>query len=745
VRIGRSRPGLVALAVALLAPSAPAPAGPVVTTDLLRMRSAASIDVAADGSRAVVVVASIGGALDADDPAAALRGESHLYVADLSARGDGLRRLTFGGRLDRQAVISPDGRRVAFVRDGENGPPAQVWVMPLDGGEARPVTDLEHGAEAPRWSPDGARLLVASWIPAAEIDAAPPWPSERPGRRWNDTPDVPPGVTPHPDGSRADIRAWLDANAAGGDPAVITRLDFQEETRLRDPMRCRHLFLADPDGDTPPAPVTSGLRSFDDAAFMPDGRRVVCVAAAPADAHPDRTIDTAVWQVDLDGGQGGSARPVVALEGWRLEDPRPAWDGTVIAVRGMRTDEPSFRPWQLGLAGIGGADEPVAWLTDPDTFDASVGEFRWARTHTALIFRTARRGGYPLLTIGPGLLEPTTLVDGAGDGPVGVQQFGVGGGAIVYTLTTPARPCVLRVQDARGDRVLADLNPWVAGRTLSMPVGGVVRHDGREIEYWAMPPAGEPDGGKHPTVLAIHGGPASMWGPGELSMWHEFQLLCSWGYGVVYANPRGSSGYGYAFRRANYQDWGAGPAGDVLAALDDAARRHEWIDPDRLVVTGGSYGGYLTAWIVGHDQRFKAAVAQRGVYHLPTFFGEANAWRLVERPHPHAAAHRARQRRPPRGRQPVGDDVPGPQGAGAARGVRPLPRRRTRAVPQRQPPSPPRPAEPDHRVLRAARGQPAAGAGAVAAGRARGRARRRGGPGPLGPAGARGTIATGAG
>ncbi len=121
-----------------------------------------------------------------------------------------------------------------------------------------------------------------------------------------------------------------------------------------------------------------------------------------------------------------------------------------------------------------------------------------------------------------------------------------------------------------------------------------------------------------------------MWGPGEFRMWHEFQLLCSWGYGVVYANPRGSGGYGYEFQRGNFQNWGEGPAGDVLAVVDEALRLHEWIDQERLVVTGGSYAGYLTAWIVGNDHRFKAAVAQRGVYDLETFFGEGNAWRLVQ-------------------------------------------------------------------------------------------------------------------
>jgi dipeptidyl aminopeptidase/acylaminoacyl peptidase len=101
-------------------------------------------------------------------------------------------------------------------------------------------------------------------------------------------------------------------------------------------------------------------------------------------------------------------------------------------------------------------------------------------------------------------------------------------------------------------------------------------------------------------------------------MWHEFQWLCGRGYGVVYCNPRGSNGY-----------WGAGPSGDVLAALDDACTL-DWVDRERLVIGGGSYGGFLTAYMLTRDQRFKAAVAERGVYDLATFFGEGSAWRLVE-------------------------------------------------------------------------------------------------------------------
>ncbi len=135
--------------------------------------------------------------------------------------------------------------------------------------------------------------------------------------------------------------------------------------------------------------------------------------------------------------------------------------------------------------------------------------------------------------------------------------------------------------------------------------------------------------GPRPVLLQMHGGPTAMWGPGEASMWHELQFFASRGWGVVYSNPRGSGGYGYRFQRANERDWGQGPMGDVLAAYDHALARAPWADTTKQLLTGGSYAGYLTAWIVGHTDRFDAAAAQRGVYDLPTFFGEGNAWRLV--------------------------------------------------------------------------------------------------------------------
>jgi dipeptidyl aminopeptidase/acylaminoacyl peptidase len=226
---------------------------------------------------------------------------------------------------------------------------------------------------------------------------------------------------------------------------------------------------------------------------------------------------------------------------------------------------------------------------------------------------------------GTGGVRAIRLVDDAGVGPMDA-----GAGRIVCEATSVAHPSRLVMIDRDGsERVLHDPNPWVAERELSLPAEHwLEREDGTRVQYWVMPPSVV---GEEPrkTVLAIHGGPHAMWGPGEATMWHEFQVLCARGYGIVYANPRGSGGYGYDFKRANERDWGEGPSGDVLACLDDAVSRYDWIDEDRLVVTGGSYAGYLTAWVVAHDHRFKAALAQRGVYDLETFFGEGNAWMLV--------------------------------------------------------------------------------------------------------------------
>lgn len=630
------------LAVACLARGARAGDQPIVTSDLLRLRAITSIDVANDGSKAVFALRSIAQVEEDEGPTIDRDGKprppkyeyrSHLYVIDLTIADTSAVQLTHGRRNDHSPRLAPDGRSVAFVRAGTEegrGDKPQVWLMPLggSGGEARAVTDFKHGAANPVWSPLGTGLVVSSSLPMEEIEGVPPYPMERPRRTWKDAeskPEQP--IEPRPDGTREQIRAWLEQNAQRDNPTVITRLDFHDELNLKPPMRFAHLFLvpaqpAEPTGQSAAVQLTRGFFDHTDACFLPAGEKVVYAAKKPTDRHPDRVLETALWMVNVDGT---GDRVVLSRQGWSFDSPRPSMDGSIIAFRAEQTDEPNYRQTLLGMtptAGDGTA-EPI-WLTD--TLDRSVGSFEWMTSRGAILFTCADRGAFPLYSISPSVLQPTPIVEGAR----GVHAFDVGGGAIVYALTTPADPCALVVSTPRhGERIAFRPNTWVYDKALSvMQEGWIDRPDGTRVQYWIMPPTNMKEGEKYPLVLNIHGGPSAMWGPGEMTMWHEFQLMCSWGYGVVFCNPRGSGGYGYAFQKANHQNWGTGPGGDVLAAVDRALNL-PWVDADRLVVTGGSYAGYLTAWLIAHDQRFKAAVAQRGVYDLTTFFGEGNAWRLV--------------------------------------------------------------------------------------------------------------------
>lgn len=630
-------------------------------TDLLQLRAVTAIAVSRDGRRAVYVVRSIAPAQwQGDDAVYEYR--ATLWTIDLVEDAAEPRQLTFGPAMDSFPTISPDGREVAFLRRGQPGANPgearpetldQVFVLPLDGGEAQALTAMPHGAKRPAWSADGRQLVFAAPVELAELPGAPAWDLGRPGRRWNDEPftgtaDAPKPAGTSPDGDLDQRRAWLAKNASQRAPLVISRLDFVEDTALRRSTRFDQLFVVDRHGlDPAPRRITGAFADHQDPAFMPDGRSIIYSRIDPRGAHPDTVRDRELRVVPT---SGGDERIFLGREGFAFERPEPSPSGTHVGFLATRTDEPASRPAVLGVVPIDrgnppasagraesaepgdatggtGPDEPV-FITE--ALDRSVVRWQWNASSTGFLFVVADRGGFPLLSITSSLVVPVDVARRHDGFPVGVHAVAAGAGAVVYARTTPQQPSVLVCADARGERELVDLNPWTAQRRLSIPIERwIERPDGERIQSFVMPPPRLVPGRRAPVALMIHGGPAAMWGPGELSSWHELQYLASRGFGVVYANPRGSIGYGADFVRANRGDWGPGPAGDVLAALDDALR-FDWADRERQVIGGGSYGAYLTAFVIGRERRFRAAVADRGVYDLRTFFGEGSAWRLVE-------------------------------------------------------------------------------------------------------------------
>ncbi len=592
---------------------------PVVTSDVLKLATADQIEISPDGTKAVMVVTR-----------KTVKKEKehyytrHLYLINLTG-GEPIQ-LTFGDKNDSQPTWSPDGKNIAFVR--RDGEASQIWILPVTGGEAYSLTKVKTGASQPSWSPDGKNLLFSSSIPASDIIGAPGWPNERPGRAYNDEPnwlgmkeEDKKNVKYSPDGSIEEIRAWLAKNASEKNPRVINRLQFQGENDLQPQMRFTHLFVTAFAVDSEAKQITNGFQSFTGASWSPDGTKIICTSESPS-VEPDTSRKSSVWQMDADGK---NLKEIITFPDYPALAPRYSPDGTTILF--LTRSGQDFLRGQFELATIAATGGKHTVLTTE--FDRDVSSPAWSADGKSIYFTASADGDVPLYNI-PAKGGKLNLVVGDDKG---VMDYDLKGDKIVYAQTEIINPWdvyMLNTKEKKTTQLTRLNDSWLNEKKVTIPKEyWVTRPDGVKVQYWVMEPLNKKDGTKYPTILNIHGGPTAMWGPSGFSMWHEFQMQVGWGYGLVFCNPRGSGGYGEDFKRGNFKDWGTSPANDILASLDDAAAKNNWIDKDQYFVTGGSYAGYMVAWLVSQDQRFKAANAQRGVYDLTTFMGEGNAWRLV--------------------------------------------------------------------------------------------------------------------
>lgn len=593
---------------------------PIVASDLMKIATTSNIQISPDGSKVVMVV--IRKAVKNENEYYYTR---HLYLLDLVNKSEPLQ-LTFGDRNDGQPQWSPDGKQIAFVRTDNDK--SQIWLLPLGGGEAHVLTKAEFGANNPRWSRDGKNILYTSSIPFYAIDEKTPWVYERPGRAQGDEPnfknmkaDEKKKVTNSPDGSLSEVRAWLAKNASEKNPRVLNRQNFQGELDLQPDENFSHLFLINVNGDEKVVQLTRGFQNFNNAEWSPDGKKIICDSKTYT-VHPDKERDSDIWVIDVEKKQSNQ---LLHWNGYSISNPVFSPDGLSIAFYANTTNGRFYS--QSIIATASAIGEKQVLLTT--SLDRDAGSLVWSKDSKTIFFSAQVDGAIPLYSV-PAEGGSITKIFGNDDG---VNDFDVHGDEIVYSLTETKNPWeiyILNLKDKTNTELTKLNEGWLKERRIISPKEyWITRPDGVKIQCWVMEPVGKKDGVKYPTILNIHGGPSAMWGPGIFSMWHEYQLENSWGYGVVYCNPRGSGGYGDKFKRANFKDWGTTPMNDILSSLDEAIKNNSWIDKDNLFVEGGSYAGYMVAWIVGHDNRFKAANAQRGVYELTTFMGEGNAWRLI--------------------------------------------------------------------------------------------------------------------
>lgn len=534
-----------------------------------------------------------------------------LWIAPTDGLGPA-RQLTVGARNDTTPRWSPDGRTVAFLSDrgavlqaGGAGAKAgkaeapkeggtQAWLLPFaDGGEARQVTDLPKDVEGLAWSPDGRRLAVVSGAISTE-----------PERKRERKPEE----GPAPDTRLIDTLSY-QLNGAG----------FVHD-------RFQRLWLVDVASGEAEL-LTRGDHHDRSPQWSPDGRRIAFVS----DRHPNPDLGwrTDIYLVDV----GSKEVRQLSSGGGRQDWGAPAWspDGQWIAAIGnpewTRGVLRQASVWRIRVRDgaaenlIEDADLEAAAGMNSDLFGGGEPRVHWTGDGRWIVFGAPVEGSFELWRVATegGRLERLTRDRHY----LGRQDVGAGarGGARVAAVraTATRAPDVVVGELPAGRlgregavelRPVSDLMGERWGEVeLVEPVERWHEVDGRRIQGWFIESPASRRGAPAPVVLEIHGGPATLYG---WSLMWEWQVLAASGISVYACNPRGSQGYGQAFLTANVQDWGDGPMRDVMGGLD-ALIADGLADADRMGVTGGSYGGYLTSWIVGHTDRFKAAVTCRSV------------------------------------------------------------------------------------------------------------------------------------
>jgi dipeptidyl aminopeptidase/acylaminoacyl peptidase len=505
---------------------------------------------------------------------------SNIWVVDVA--GGDPRRFTTGPLRDTAPRWSPDGLHLAFLSERERKKKAQLYVMPADGGEPVRLTDLKNGIGSPVWSPDGTRLAFVSRVGG-----------------WQE---------PEDEAERERSRPVREI--------TTLKYRFNGEGFVYD--RRPHLFVVALTGGEC-RQITEGDFVDGDPAWSPDGRSIAFVSARHDDRDHDNRSD--VWIVSP---EGGDPRRVTDTAG-PASLPAFSPDGTTIAYLGHRHPNEAGRNVRLFTVPTAGG--PPACLSP--ALDRTCAPFfggvapAWSADGAWILFAVEDEGSIPVYRVGSsGGGAPERIIDG----PRQVTGLSTArsSGRLAFTATDPVSPPALFVCDTDGTRevLLADLNAaWKARIALSSPERFCYERAGRRLDGWIMKPFGVEPGRRYPALVNIHGGPHTQYGH---NFFDEFQVYAGAGYAVIYTNPRGSQGYGEEFTRAVVGDWGGGDFDDVMAGVDEAVRRYDFVDPDRLGVLGGSYGGFLTSWTVGHTDRFKAACSERAVNNAHSMFGTSD-------------------------------------------------------------------------------------------------------------------------
>lgn len=513
------------------------------------------------------------------------RKPKHVWVVPLA--GGSPVRITQAGNLNDRPRWSPDSKTIAFISDRGGTP--QVWLMSPDGSNARQLTNFPTGAGGVLFSPDGKHLVFTSDVyPECGADEA------------------------------CNQKKLEEEKGAKVKARSYTSLLYRHWDRWQAKQRS-HLFAIPVSGGKA-IDLTPGTRDVppfslggpDDFAISPDGSEV-CFAMN-SDPEPAVSTNSDLYVVPIAGGE---AKKITTNPG---ADNSPAYspNGKYLAFRTQL--RPGYESDRWRLMVLERATGKLQNLTE--SLDRWVTSYTWSPDSTSLFFTAEDRGRQNVLMVPVTGGGARTII--AGPGYVGDVQFTPDGKTMVYSGQTATQPAKLfRVSSTGGSpQPLTRINDVLLSnyQLSSLEEFWVDTSDKARVHSFLLKPAGFRAGKKYPVLFLIHGGPQGAWEENWGYRWNP-QVFAGAGYVVVMPNPRGSTGYGQKFTDDINADWGGKPFDDIMAVADHVATL-PYVDPDRMAAAGGSYGGYMVNWLLGHTQRFKALVSHAGVFDLRSMFGE---------------------------------------------------------------------------------------------------------------------------